>query len=355
MQIVPFVARTAAEAFDRIQAQMGPDAVVVNVRQLPVSGLARLWRKPRIEVLASPPENRRQTPSTPATAPRVEPPAERSIDMTDQEQVALPLTDRFASRLRPSRWKVVDLLPAAGFTHLAIQTVLDDLESQWGKEPPGALAEEIVRLRETLRSHWVIQGPIDLARPQVLVGPPGSGKTTLLCKWLTRMVLSEGRRAKVFQLDGTAANHSETLQVHTEILGVPVHRTGEDLSTDTSGEARLVDIPGVDWRAPRSLGELRRVLDKISGAQVHLVLNGAYEIPVLLSQIRAFSSLPLAGIMVTHLDEEVRWSKLWNLILGTPLELRFLGVGTAIPGGFIPAKSDVLNDRWLGPAPTAIR
>ena len=36
----------------QIRAKLGPDAVVVNVRQLPADGFAKLWKSPRIEVLA---------------------------------------------------------------------------------------------------------------------------------------------------------------------------------------------------------------------------------------------------------------------------------------------------------------
>src|SRR5207244_3848589 len=39
-----------------IRAKLGPDAVVVNVRPLPADGLAKLWKSPRIEVLAYKPD-----------------------------------------------------------------------------------------------------------------------------------------------------------------------------------------------------------------------------------------------------------------------------------------------------------
>lgn len=347
MQIVPFVAHTAAEAFNRIQAQMGPDAVVINVRQLPVSGLARLWRKPRIEVLACPPETTQ--PHSPVLQPKPQPappPSPAPAPLAPQEEG--PLQSTWGSPSLNSRWKVSGLLHTAGLTQMAAQTVLEDLESRWGKEPPSVLGDEISKLRETLRNHWVVQGPLDSRKPQVLVGAPGCGKTTLLCKWLTRLVLSEGRPCRVFRADGTSANQSEMLEVHADVLGIPLERSLQSITPNTSEEWRLVDIPGVDWRDPRALGELRRVLDKITGAQVHLVLNGAYEIPVLLSQVRAFSALSLGGVMVTHLDEESRWGKLWNLMFGIPLELRFLSVGSAIPAGLLPASPERITDRWLG-------
>src|SRR5580765_1638893 len=56
VQVIPFVAESAADAVAQTRAKLGPEAVVVNVRQLPADGLAKLWKSPRIEVLAYKPE-----------------------------------------------------------------------------------------------------------------------------------------------------------------------------------------------------------------------------------------------------------------------------------------------------------
>ena len=361
MDIIPFVARTAAEAFARIQQEMGPEAVVLNVRQLPVSGFARLWRKPHIEVLACPPGQFQ----SPASKPTSDAPAAHanplSTVVTSSGNHPHPLTtspfpesgianDKNwpVQGLRKSKWRISQLLSSAGLTPVTAQKLLDDIETHHGVEPPRTLPEEIVVLKESLRQLWTVSGPIARRRPQILVGAAGAGKTTVLCKWLTKLALTEGNSVRVFRIDGVTANTAEVLDIHSEILGVPVERSVSGLSNSTSEEWRLVDVPGVDWRDRPAIGELRRALDKFTGADVHLVLNGAYEVSVLLSQARAFSSLPITGLMVTHLDEENRWAKLWNLVLETPLPLRFLSAGPNIPGNLFEATPDLLNDRWLG-------
>ena len=221
MQIVPFVARTAAEAFARIQDQMGPEAVVLNVRQLPVSGLARFWRRPRIEVLACPPGLFREPAGSasaeplPELAPRF-PLAPLPANPTDP--MAPPVLEAGGASLgpgvRPSRWRVAELLSAAGIQPLAAQRLIDDIETHHGPQPPATMHREIAFLRETLRQLWMVADPIQKTRPQVLVGPSGSGKTTLLCKWLTKLVLMEGESARVFRMDANTANTAETLDVH---------------------------------------------------------------------------------------------------------------------------------------------
>ncbi|HTI70139.1 MAG TPA: hypothetical protein VMF06_09240, partial [Candidatus Limnocylindria bacterium] len=69
MRVHTFIADTAFEAVERIRAELGPGAVVLNVRQLPADGLSRLWKRPRIEVLATVPEGEAQPAITPDPEP----------------------------------------------------------------------------------------------------------------------------------------------------------------------------------------------------------------------------------------------------------------------------------------------
>jgi flagellar biosynthesis GTPase FlhF len=75
------------------------------------------------------------------------------------------------------------------------------------------------------------------------------------------------------------------------------------------------------------------------------VLNAAYETSLLLAQVRAFSTLPISDLIMTHLDEESRWGKLWNLALGSGYAIRFLSAGQNIPGEFFDATAERLLAR----------
>ena len=55
MDALKIVADSPQEALERIHAELGPDAVVLNVRQLPVEGVKKLWSNTRVEVMASAP------------------------------------------------------------------------------------------------------------------------------------------------------------------------------------------------------------------------------------------------------------------------------------------------------------
>ena len=354
MQVIPFIVESVPEAVAQIRAQLGPEAVVLSVRKLEAGGLARLWQKPRLEVLAYRPE-------TPAAAPAAEPEAmaslRKEVEAIKQQfrapepeapppaaAVAEDLENGRAPGLARPAWRIEGMLQLAGFLKPQAKQVVDALRAEHGEAPPDSMAEEVALARQALIGMWRKPLPFtDHAfRPHVLVGPAGVGKTTCLCKWLTQEVLVEGGTPAVWRLDGAISNHAEFLNVYAEILGVQVERVWRSAGAAVRGETSFIDLPGVDWRNPAAIAGVREQLTQFPAPQVHLVLNAAYELPVLVAQLRAFEPLAVTDVMFTHLDEEPRAGKLWNFVLGTNCAVRFLSAGQNIPGEFREATAERL-------------
>jgi flagellar biosynthesis protein FlhF len=355
MNLVPFIAASASDAVGQIRRQLGPEAVVVHVRPLPVRGWSRWWRKPRFEVMAFRPDPLSsaldltsdavaQPSGEPADAPRAGAAGLRRQRGPVTAAAGAPGGDDWPTRLQAQAgsWRIGPVLERAGFLPSNAQRVLDQLQESHGEPAPASLAEELGLLRAALSRMWRKPFPFleDSLRPHILVGPPGIGKTTCLCKWLAQAVLVEGRQARVWRLDGAGANTSEMLSVYCEVLGVPLERSWEVKRTPGERELWFLDVPGVDWRSEEALQGLARQLRDYLSPHVHLVLNGAYDMQLLLAQVRAFGVLPLEDLVVTHLDEEARWGKIWNLVLGTNYSVRFLSAGQNIPGDFLAASPE---------------
>jgi flagellar biosynthesis protein FlhF len=358
MQVVPFIAESAADAVAQIKKELGSDAVVLHVRQLPADGLSRLWKSPRIEVLACKPEHqsKAQDPKPDemialreelnALKQRVSP-ARASVEAALADSPASHNSSSSSRAGASGHWQVSGILESSGLLPKHVHSVMDALIAEHGERPPATLAQELVLARMALKSLWPMPSETgqDDRGPHVMIGPAGAGKTTCLCKWLTQARLIEGRAVQVWRLDGAAANTAESLSVYCEILGVMAERTWSSADAVSKSELSLVDLPGVDWRNASALRELGRQLDEIGPARVHLVLNAAYEVPVLLAQARAFAALPVEDLIFTHLDEEPRWGKIWNVVLGTKLPVRYLSAAQNIPGEFIRATAEKILDR----------
>ena len=158
-------------------------------------------------------------------------------------------------------------------------------------------------------------------------------------------VLMEGRMARVWRLDGATANTAESLSVYCEILGAPSERVWQGSRDEMAEDIGFIDLPGVDWRKPAAVQELAGQLEQFGPAQLHLVLNGAYDISILLAQFRAFSVLPIDDLVITHLDEESCWGKIWNLVLGTNCSIRHFSAGQNIPGDLCEASAGMIFAR----------
>ena len=383
MLVHTFLVDSAAEAVGLIRGKLGPDAVVLSVRRVPAEGVSKLWRKPRLEVLATVPQEAGavggaighpsgagglspESPESPATVAVADPLMELRREMSEIRAEVLRVRESAPGGAQapvepaeeffpiepfvpkavsyPGEWQVGPMLEATGLLPRHALRVVERLCQEHGESGPAALGEQLELAVKVLKGEWLIAPP---ARPRgasethVLVGPPGSGKTTALCKWLAQLVLVEGRSVAVFRLDGTTANTGEFLSVHAEVLGVPVHRSlGPDWAS--CAEVVLVDLPGVCHSDRASMLQLRQQVQGLRASQVHLVLNAAYDASLLLAQARAFACMGPGDWLATHLDEEPRWGKLWNVIIGTNCPLAWFVVGNNIPGMFHRADPDRL-------------
>jgi len=385
MQVHTFLAESVADAVAQIRETLGPDAVVLNVRRLPAEGLARLWQKPRIEVLAHVPEKTiaptpfmaptpaptqaldevqlsalaelraemremRDSINKPASNPFIVPPlatVAKVPDVQPKEHVAAPNITPDAPRPEKNDhgdWRIGSLLEQTGLSPVHAERLVADLCARHGEAAPVSFSEEIDLAKQALIARWK-SASTKVSGPHVFVGAPGAGKTTALCKWLAQISLVEGRPAAVWRLDGHIANTAESLSVFAEILGVPVERCAPINNEAPDADVWFVDLPGVNPQDTAAMAQLKQRIASIPGAQVHLVLNAAYETSLLLAQARAFSALPIQDVIVTHLDEEPRWGKLWNLTLGTNCTLRFLAAGQNIPGEFVSATPEEIFNR----------
>jgi flagellar biosynthesis protein FlhF len=345
MQIHTFIAESANEAVDRIRAELGPTAVVLSVRKLPRTGLERFLKQDQIEVLAGVQTDAPKASAKPAAAPQTE-------SVADLREEIRQLRHQLRSRSDNEPRTVLPRVPdrkSSPLANILTQTgLLPAYTEEVLQELPGheslTVGEQIAGASEVLRNRWRNAARDTGAAIHIFVGIPGSGKSTVLCKMLAQTSLVEGQPATVYQLDSHIANPSPLPGVYSEIVGAQLERTCP-LNFERREESVFVDLPGVQMNNHSALNRLRDTIAEFGVPEVHLVLNAAYETNHLLEQVRFFSTLGIADLIVTHLDEESRWGKLWNLVFGTNYAVHSICDGQNIPGDFRPACPDLILSR----------
>lgn len=316
MQLHRFIAKDAAHAVRQIRAELGPQAVVAQVRRVAAGGLANLWGGTTLEVLACVPEE--DNSPAPTTS-------------NEQPFAGGPITSGEPSSEKRNG---VALLESMGLIRVHAERVWESSRVLSAGNEPQTLGDEIKLLRGTLSHFWREPNLAHSTEPQaeIFLGPPGAGSTTVLCKLLVQDVLAKGAKACVWRLDGAGPNLSERLMLQCELLGVPVLREWKQGTPPAQSDRAYVDIPGVSFRNATAVERIGTVLKGLGKPRVHLCLNAAYSTPLLIEQFRAFSGLPISDLVFTHLDEERSWGKLWNFVIGTHLPIWLLSAGQNVPG-----------------------
>ncbi len=183
-----------------------------------------------------------------------------------------------------------------------------------------------------------------------LVGPTGVGKTTTIAKLAARYALTHGtRQVALISTDNYRIGAHEQLMTFGRILGVPVQRAqnAEELKTLLDAHRNralvLIDTAGMGPRDVR-LAEQLTTLDGVP-LKTLLVLSATVQHGALSDALRAFTRVPLAGIVLTKLDEASRLGDALSCVIESQLPLLYVSEGQRVPEDLAPARAQQLAER----------
>lgn len=185
-----------------------------------------------------------------------------------------------------------------------------------------------------------------------LVGSTGVGKTTTVAKLAARFVMRHGRKdIALVSTDNYRIGAYDQLRAYARILDIPLYvaEDAESLARTLDGLADrrlvLVDTAGMSQRDTRLMEQMRNLRSASSRLQSLLVLSASAQRQMTREAVQRFSQLPLAGCVLTKLDEAAQLGDALSAVIDTQLPVAWLGMGQRVPEDLAPARAERLVAR----------
>lgn len=398
MKIKRFLAKNMRDAIRQVREEQGPDAVILSnhrvnggievvaavdydaalMQQALRHERGQIERSQAAEIAPAAPAPRPATDSVPASAtPRLPPRAAVPAQAPAAPTVAAapvarpPARDAEISRLReemggmrrlleqqlsgfiwndmkqrqPERVAALNMLSDLGLAPELARQLAGELPEGSGADrarflPLGLLARRI----PAAKADPVLSGGVI-----ALIGPTGVGKTTTLAKLAARFAEHQGTRdIALVTTDHYRIGAQEQLFTYGRLLGIPVYSAGnaaelsQTLARLSDRKLVLVDTAGMSPR-DRKLAEQFATLQGVATRiQTYLVLAANSQAGDLDETVRQFGRTPLAGCILTKLDESTRIGGALSVLINHQLPLAYTTDGQRVPEDLQLARADRL-------------
>jgi flagellar biosynthesis protein FlhF len=349
MIIQTYAAESAAAALKMVRTELGPDAVVLKTRELP------LGRGPeRIEITACADKvkaTETPRPATPAsTTPRQvvrasfpqaetpRPTIPQTITRPTPKELPAPTVSlERIDRLEQKVDRILSLLAnsSAVMPHQEIRAKLTD------RDLPETFVNELVTsansssssirttLTDALTSIMLPGLTIQPGESVAVIGYAGAGKTSALGKLAAKLVFQEKQSIRLVTLDSIKIGAYEELSSYAEILGSQAIDFATAQTTLDDKSVTLIDTPAFPKQAGQ-LVALREQLDALNPTYRFAVISAltrTTDVVLIMQQLAQFAPTHL---VFTMLDLTERWGSAIAASRTSHLPICFL---TAAPAG----------------------
>jgi flagellar biosynthesis protein FlhF len=396
MRIKKFFGTTAKEAANKMKAEFGEEAIVLNTRRLAKGGMLGIGGGEYFEVTAAFDEAPMMAPQSPVTSKPVSADARQEV-LNGLRNLTTQFEEKRRNVPNPPEAQSRRVIPEASKTTVNIAGELLKQELNEVKTALGELAQHIKHskmpvLPETLKNAYVslveneveedialeivetcnhklsgveldnqsvvdafvfdwisqriIESPVRRLDRKgyviAVVGPTGVGKTTTVAKLASISKLVRGEKVALITADTYRIGAIDQLKAFADIASIPmsVVYTPDEmivaLRKFSGFDTIYIDTVGRSQRSSDKIIELGRFIDAADPNELHLVLSANFSLTVARDVYKKFKSLKPNRLLVTKIDEAVSYGSILSLARDSRLAFSFVTNGQNVPDDIEP-------------------
>ncbi len=345
MKIKKFLVSNMSEALKKIRDELGPNALILDAKQVSRGPLYQLYGKKMLEVTAAIDEDKnKRVESTPIST---EPLQEL---MQDLQEIKELLKYGFIERkYREVFFKLCDMGISKDVALKIAKKLTGDGDNNFAE----------IDLKERLVSLLPKTEPIKLPKngtPNIvaLIGPTGVGKTTTIAKLAAKFALLENIPVGLITIDNYRVAAVEQLRTFADIAGIPLEVVNEPqefpekVSRLRDKKIILIDTAGRSQRNGYHIAELANYFKLVQPNEVHLVLAANTESRTLESVTERFIPLGVNKFIFTKLDETESIGPMFSVLFEYPKPVSYLTFGQTVPDDIETADEVRLAELLMG-------
>lgn len=380
MKIKKYVVNTMPEALQKIRADLGSNAVIINTKEVRTGGFLGMFTKKKVEVVAaadSEPEVEpiRRKPDFARLEPRLEqgrrayaenPPAKEDQLLKEIRQMK-EMMQRIAAAspdwVGSENEAVMPAVFRPFYDALRQRDVRDELAADIIKQAAGRMDGDVTEdqakeaVKEVIAS-MLLRLPVELIRPEsrivYFVGPTGVGKTTTIAKIAADLKLRQKKEIALVTSDTYRIAAVEQLRTYASILDVPLEvvftpmELGKTIERMTDKDVILMDTAGRNFRSEMAVSELHSLFRAEEKKDLFLVLSLSMKYSDMKKVAENFHALGLEKVLFTKADETDTLGSIVNLLHDFPLSLSYITNGQDVPDDIVVADPYWIAEQLVG-------
>ncbi len=366
MQLKRYEASTVNEAFQRIKAELGSDAVIFSTRTIG-SRTGQRTAARRVEVIAAVERSGANSLHSPSkecmikqsTADAADAttadtsfsyPAANSGERPEQNAADIKGAGQSRSEFEPYFHEMV----RAGFEDKTAWYLIGEACSDYKRSHKSTSLQTVLlrKIAEYLPASAPLRVSAGSCKAVALIGPTGVGKTTTLAKLAAQFSLVQKARVKIVTFDTYRIAAVEQLKVYGRIMSIPVEvaTSTEELSAQLNAggtDLVLIDTAGINYKSKDSIHDLLHIFSTFPQIESHLVLSATSSDTVLRGAFRHFAEARADRLILSKVDECFLFGSMYDFIISANLPVSYITTGQRVPEDLEQASAYTLARMFL--------